>query len=234
MRVRDEHPGSYSESKLFFWVINPWSEIFWPLDPRSGIKHPGSATLFFYLIYLSFCGHSFRWTRCTCLTLRRRVGGTWIWRAGAGAWARATPRRSPTSPWSSTRKTFWRWVQIFTVLRNRSYFLRFRFRFRLLTSYGYGSDFWQVAVLVPVPAFDKLRFRFRFRLLIKVRFRFRFRLFTSYGSGSDCWQVSGYGSGSGLWQVPVPVSVPTFDNLRLRFRFRYRFRLRIWTIKSTV
>jgi hypothetical protein len=31
-------------------------------------------------------------------------------------------------------------------------FDKLRFRFRLLTSYGPGSDFWQVTVPVPVPA----------------------------------------------------------------------------------
>jgi hypothetical protein len=50
---------------------------------------------------------------------------------------------------AATKCLLWR-----AVLRNRNYFVRFRFRFRLLTSYGSGSDFWQVTVPVtfPVPA----------------------------------------------------------------------------------
>ncbi len=40
-----------------------------------------------------------------------------------------------------------------TVLRNRNYYLRFRSR--LLTSYGSGSDFWQVTV--PVPLLQKVK-----------------------------------------------------------------------------
>ncbi len=55
-------------------------------------------------------------------------------------------------------------TDIWAVLWNRNYFLRFRFRFRLLKSYGSGSDFWKsygsgsgsyfwkVTVPVPVPA----------------------------------------------------------------------------------
>ncbi len=39
------------------------------------------------------------------------------------------------------------------VLRNHNYFLRFRFR--LLTSYGSGSDFWQVTVPAPAPYLDQ-------------------------------------------------------------------------------